>query len=74
MAIYAKKLNGKQRVALKKYETLCGFEPMGQDDLDSGQIDFRELWRMNICWLEGVIADITNIDTDGCFNHSDEKI
>lgn len=74
MAIYAKKLNGKQRAALKKYENTCGIEPLGQDDLDAGEIDFRELWRMNTEWLENVIAEITNINTDGCFSDSDEYI
>jgi len=65
MAIYAKKLNGKQRKMLIKYESLSGFEPMLQDDLDAGEITFSELWSTNVNWLEAVLYDVLNINTEG---------
>ena len=73
MPIYTKKLNGKQKTALKKYESICGFEPMYQEDLDAGKINFRELWRRNIKWMEGIMAELTNINTNGCFNSDEES-
>lgn len=72
MSVYAKKLNGKQRAVLLKYERICGFEPMWQEDLDAGNITFRELWHKNVRWLEDVLAEVTNINTNGCFD-SDEQ-
>jgi hypothetical protein len=67
-AVYAKRLNGAQRRLLNQYVALCGFEPMGQDDLDAGALTFRELWNMNVGYLEDVLADVTNLNTRGCFD------
>ena len=39
---------------------------MGQEDLDRGEITFKELWRRNITFLEDVLAEVQNIDTKGC--------
>ena len=39
MAIFARKVNGKQRAWLKKYEDETGFEPLYQEELDAGTMD-----------------------------------
>jgi len=65
MAVYAKKINSKQRQCMQKYENICGFEFMHQEDIDTGKITFTEAWHDNIRWLEGVLADVTNIDVNG---------
>ena len=65
MTIYAKRLNSAQRRLLREYESLCGFEPMGQDDYDAGEITFAELWQMNTDWLEDVLAEVQNLKTRG---------
>lgn len=52
MSIYAKKINGKQRAWLKSYEDDTGFEPMHQEDLDSGEMTFKEMARSNLRWFE----------------------
>lgn len=62
---YAMRLNGKQRACIKQYESLCGFEFMYQDDIDSGEMTFKEAWVANVRWLENVVADITSIQTQG---------
>ena len=64
--IYAKHLNGKQREALKKMEQTCGIEPLYQDELDSGEKTFKEIWNLNIQWLEDMVADTSNISLKGC--------
>lgn len=64
--IYAKKLNTAQRKALQQYENICGFEPMHQDDLDTGEMSFKEVWWSNQRWLEDVLAEVVNINTVGC--------
>ncbi len=63
--IYARKLNGRQRAALCRYEGLCGLEPIGQDDLDAGALSFAEVWELNIRQLEDILADVSNIDLKG---------
>ena len=65
MPIYAKKINGAQRRMLKTYASICGFEPMHQDELDSGEMTFNEVWRSNVDWLENVVADVQNICVPG---------
>lgn len=52
MAIFARKLNGKQRAWCKKYERNTTFEPMYQEDLDSGEINFDNFAKANIGWFE----------------------
>lgn len=51
MAVHARSLNARQRALLKRYEDLTGIEPMLQDDLDAGFVDFAELWRVNVEWI-----------------------
>ena len=53
MAIYAKKLNDEQHAWCEKYERETTFEPLFQEDLDSGEISFEEFARKNISWFEG---------------------
>lgn len=65
VAIYSKRMNGKQRACAKKYEDLCGFEFMHQDDIDAGKMKFNEAWWINLKWLEDVLADVQNINTTG---------
>ena len=57
MAIYAKRLNGKQRAWCKKYERETTFEPLFQEDLDSGKISFEEFAKKNIRWFEDWASD-----------------
>ena len=64
--IYAKKLNSSQRAALKKMEAICGLEPLYQDDLDNGDVNFYEMWNLNIRHLEDIVADVSNIGLKGC--------
>lgn len=61
MSIYAKRLNSAQRRLLRRYESLTGFEPLCQDDLDAGDITFAELWRKNVKWIEDLSADVQNL-------------
>lgn len=51
MTIYAKKLNGKQRAWLERYEQETTFEPLHQEDLDSGAMTFDEVARANLAWF-----------------------
>ena len=60
------KLNGKQRSAVKKFEAISGFEFMHIDSIASGEMTFREAWNRNIKWMEDLLAEITNINTNGC--------
>jgi hypothetical protein len=63
--VYAKRLNGHQRRALRRYYALTGFEPMGQDDFDDGKMTFADMWNLNVNWLSDVLADVVNIDLRG---------
>jgi hypothetical protein len=65
--VYATRLNSSQRRMLNEYIALTGIEPFGQEDLDSGEITFKELWYQNVDWLEDVLADVTNINSRGAF-------
>ncbi len=52
MTIFVKRINGKQRAWLKKYEDETGFELLYQKELDSGVMTFDEVARYNIDWFE----------------------
>lgn len=52
MAVFVKNVNGKQRAWLILYEKSTTFEPMHQDELDSGAMTFNEVARANIEWFE----------------------
>ncbi len=58
MTIYAKRINGKQRSWLKKYEDETTFEPLYQEELDSGAMMFDEVARYNIDWFEEGSRDV----------------
>lgn len=60
MAIYAKRINGKQRAWLLNYEQATTFEPMHQDELDQGKMSFNEIARLNISWFESWKDDVFN--------------
>ena len=66
MTIYAKKLNGKQRAALQRMEQVSGVEPLYQDEIDSGEMKFKEVWSLNIQWLEDMVSDVSNTNLRGC--------
>lgn len=57
MAVYAKKVTKEQRNWLKHYEKVTGFEPMAQEDIDSGAQTFAEVARLNIRWYEDHTSD-----------------
>lgn len=57
MAVYAKKMNGKQKAWCKKYENETTFECIHQEDLDSGEMTFEEFARENIKWFENWSSD-----------------
>ncbi len=57
MAIYAKRLNGKQREWANRYERLTTFEPMHQEDLDEGKMTFEQFADANIRWFEDWYTD-----------------
>jgi hypothetical protein len=58
MPIFAKKINAAQRKWLQRYEEMTGFEPMHQDELDSGAMMFREVARRNVDWYEDHTSDM----------------
>jgi hypothetical protein len=68
MPIYAKNLSPEWRKAFERYESLCGFEPMHQDEIDSGEMTARDAWNENVRWLECVCGDVQNtqIPDDDC--------
>jgi len=55
--IYAKKVNGKQRAWLKKYEAETGFEPLYQEDIDSKEKTFAGVADLNCQWFEDWASD-----------------
>lgn len=65
MAIYAKKLNPAQRRAMLRYEQISGFEPMHQDEIDSGEMTFQDAWTRNVHWIESLSDEVCNIDLNG---------
>ena len=62
MSIYAKNLTAQQLEAMERYEQITGFEPIGQDDFNSGDLSFDDMWRMNIVFIENLYADVTNLN------------
>ena len=57
------------RKAFSQLESISGFEPMHQHDVDSREMTLKECWDANIAWLHGMVADCVNIATP--FNESD---
>jgi hypothetical protein len=52
MAIYSTKATPAQRAWLEQYESISGFEPQYQEELDSGEMTFEQVSRANIDWFE----------------------
>jgi hypothetical protein len=63
MAIYATKLTNKQRKALEDYEAITGFEPTHQEALDSGEMNFDEVWAVNEDFIFSMYSSVQNIWT-----------
>jgi len=69
VTVYAKRMNWKQRGLAAKYEKLCGFEFLYQDEIDDGSMTFAEAWGANYTFLEDVLAEVQNINTRGACKH-----
>jgi len=65
VTVYAKRMNWKQRRCAAEFERLTGFEFMCQESIDSGEMSFQDAWEKNVSWLEGICAEVQNIDTEG---------
>ncbi len=57
MAVTSTKATDAQRAWLKQYEDLSGFEPLHQEELDSGEMSFAALVRANVDWFESWSMD-----------------
>ena len=57
MAIYSTTATAEQRAWLQQYENTCGFEPMHQEELDSGEMTFAQVLRANVDWFESWSMD-----------------
>lgn len=53
MPVYAKNIEHSQKAWLEHYEAVTGFEPMHQEELDSGKMSFEDVAKANIKWFEG---------------------
>lgn len=58
--IYSAKLTPEQNAALARYEGLCGFEPIGIEEFEAGELSAYQMWQKNVKWLEDVLADVVN--------------
>jgi hypothetical protein len=61
MAIYAQKLSKEWRDAFVEYERISGFEPLYQEDIDSGEMSVDEAWALNIKFLEDVVCEVSHV-------------
>ncbi|MDZ5605269.1 hypothetical protein SJI00_21070 [Pseudomonas sp. RP23018S] len=52
MAITSTTATAAQRAWLQQYENTTGFEPLHQEELDSGEMTFAAVARANIDWFE----------------------
>lgn len=57
MAITSTTATPEQRAWLQHYENACGFEPMHQEELDSGEMTFAQVYRANVDWFEAWATD-----------------
>ena len=57
MATTSTKANDAQRAWLKQYEDQTGFEPLHQEEFDSGEMTFAAVARANIDWFEAWSTD-----------------
>lgn len=58
--IYSKKATPAQKKWLLDYELATTFEPMHQDELDSGVMTFEQVVRANQQWFERWVGDAMN--------------
>ena len=71
MAIFAIKINGKQRAWLKKFEDETGFEPDYQEEIDAGTMTFDEVAKYNIDWFENWSGDVhSRVSTNVPYTYS----
>jgi integrase/recombinase XerD len=59
--VYAKRLNRKQRKLLEAMVEISGLDIIGQEDFDSGEISFQELWYENLGQFEAIYAEIIGL-------------
>lgn len=57
MAVTSTKATDAQRAWLKQYEDKSGFEPLHQDELDSGEMSFAQVMQANVDWFESWSMD-----------------
>ena len=70
--IFSKKATKEQRAWLQKYMDSTGFEPMFQEDLDSGEKTFGEVARENLEWFETWMRDAYHQAEQGVYELVDE--
>lgn len=58
---FSDKLTDRQNAALSRFEQLTGMAVFGVEEFERGEIDATTLWNQNKGWLEGVWADVQNI-------------
>lgn len=59
--IYSKKLTAQQNAVLAKFENLTGQQPIGLEEFEAGELTAAELWEQQVGWVEGVCADVVNM-------------
>lgn len=58
---FSDKLTDQQNAALARFEALTGAPVFGIAEFERGEIDAAKLWGQNKAWLEGVLAEVQNI-------------
>lgn len=71
MTIYATKISAAEREWLERYENATGFEPMFQDEIDSGETTFFQAAQENIKWFEDWADDAMKGITRGVPSNPD---
>ena len=61
MTIYCKNITPEQRGWLRRYESATGFEPLYQEDIDSGEKTFYEAAIANVRWYESHTSEVHRI-------------
>jgi hypothetical protein len=72
MAIYCKRINESERAWLQNFEAETSFEPMHQDELDSGEMTFLEVAKENLRWFQNwsreTLKNVARFYADNYFN------
>jgi len=66
MSVFAKKINQQQRKFMIQFESVSGFEFMHQDEIDTGEMTFKDAYHSNIHWFDSVYCEVLNISIKGC--------